>query len=155
MYLSHLRIKNHPILKDIDIDLINPLTKQPYLIIAFVGENGCGKTTILKTLFDYPDSKYIIDKERMVFDALFLEQGSLHHNAMREIRKLIDESDFYTPRNRDGYMSEEPLDKDVAINNKEEALHRIRLLPLSPPDDHHSFIDSCLLGGGAHCSADQ
>ena len=94
MYLSHLKIKNHPIVKDIDVDLINPVTKKPYSIIALVGENGCGKTTILKELFDYPDSKYIVDKEKMEFDALFLEQGSLHHNAMREIRKIIDDIIF-------------------------------------------------------------
>lgn len=128
MYLSHLKIKNHPIVKDIDVDLINPVTKKPYSIIALVGENGCGKTTILKELFDYPDSKYIVDKEKMEFDALFLEQGSLHHNAMREIRKIIDDSDIYTPRNRNGFMSEEPLDSEVVINNKNEALQLINLL---------------------------
>ena len=53
MYLSHLHIKNHPILKDIDLDLLNPKTNKPYPIIAFVGENGCGKTTLLNVLFDY------------------------------------------------------------------------------------------------------
>ena len=32
---------------------------------------------------------------------------------------------------------------------------RIHLLPLSLPDDRHSFTDSRLLGGGVHCQADQ
>lgn len=51
-HLSYIRIKNHPVLKDIDLDLVNPKTKKPYDIIAFVGENGCGKTTILNELFN-------------------------------------------------------------------------------------------------------
>ena len=50
MYLSHLHIKNHPILKDLNLDLINPKTNEPYAVVAFVGENGCGKTTILRMI---------------------------------------------------------------------------------------------------------
>ena len=129
MYLSHVKIKNHPILGDIDISLINPKTKKPYSTIAFVGENGCGKTTILKELFDYPDSKYLVEKEKdMEFDALYLQQGSLHHVAMREIRKIIDDSDIYALRNHNGYYYKEALDNNVVINNKEEALKLINFL---------------------------
>ena len=63
MYLSHLKIRNHPVLKDIDLDFVNPHTGQKYSIIAFVGENGCGKTTLLNEIFEYHESKYIVDKE--------------------------------------------------------------------------------------------
>ena len=41
MYLSHLKIKNHPILKNLELDLTNPKTNEPYAVVAFVGENGC------------------------------------------------------------------------------------------------------------------
>ena len=50
MYLYHLNIKNHPILKDLKLNLTNPNTNQPYAVVAFVGENGCGKTTILNEI---------------------------------------------------------------------------------------------------------
>ena len=101
MYLKHLKIKEHPILKDLELNLINPKTKEPYSIIAFVGENGCGKTTLLNEIFNYDKSNYIIDKQTPYtliskpFDALYLRQGSLHRNAMKEVRKLIDGKDMY------------------------------------------------------------
>lgn len=101
MYLSHLNIKNHPILKDLKLNLTNPNTNQPYAVVAFVGENGCGKTTILNEIFNYEKSEFIFDKQTPYtivpkpFDALYLRQGSLHRNAMKEVRKLIDGQDMY------------------------------------------------------------
>lgn len=98
MYLSHLNIKNHPILKDLKLNLTNPNTNQPYAVVAFVGENGCGKTTILNEIFNYEKSVFIFDKQTPYtkpFDALYLRQGSLHRNAMKEVRKLIDGQDMY------------------------------------------------------------
>jgi len=101
MYLSRLRIKKHPILKNIELDLVNPKTNKPYAIVAFVGENGCGKTTILNEIFNYEKSDFISDKQSPYtivpkpFDALYLRQGSLHRNAMKEVRKLIDGQDMY------------------------------------------------------------
>ena len=94
MYLSHLHIKNHPILKDFELDLVNPKTGKPYAIVAFVGENGCGKTTLLNEIFDYENSKYFVDKEKehpfsiAPHCSLFLRQSSLARNAMKEIGKL-------------------------------------------------------------------
>lgn len=96
MYLSHLRIKNHPVLKNIELDLVNPKTNKPYSIVAFVGENGCGKTTLLNEIFNYEDSEFFIDKEKehpfsmAPYCSLFLRQSSLARNAMKEIGKLID-----------------------------------------------------------------
>ena len=101
MYLSHLVLKNHPILKDINIDLVNPNTGKPYSVVAFVGENGCGKTTLLNEIFNYEESQYIVDKEKAhplsmaPYSALYLRQNSLAKNAMKETRKLIDGKDLY------------------------------------------------------------
>lgn len=101
MYLNHLKLKGHPVLKDIELDLINPKTKETYSIVAFVGENGCGKTTLLNEIFNYNESKYIQEKQEVYdvvprpFNALYLRQGSLHKNAMKEVRKLIDGEDMY------------------------------------------------------------
>lgn len=96
-HLSHIRIKNHPVLKDINLDLVNPKTNKPYDIIAFVGENGCGKTTMLNELFKYDQSEFIFDKENLErpHRALYLRQGSVHSNALKEVRKLIDGKDMY------------------------------------------------------------
>lgn len=101
MHLSKLIIKGHPILKDLELSFINKKTKERYSIIAFVGENGCGKTTLLNELFNYNESKYIQEKES-VYDVLprplnvvYLRQGSLHKNAMKEVGKLIDGKDVY------------------------------------------------------------
>lgn len=101
MYLTHLKIKNHPILKNLELNLTNPNTNQPYAVVAFVGENGCGKTTILNEIFNYEKSEFIVDKQTPYtivpkpFDALYLRQGSLHRNTMKEVRKLIDGQDMY------------------------------------------------------------
>ena len=109
MYLPYLRLKKHPILGDIDIDLINPETGKPYSIIAFVGENGCGKTSLLNEIFDYETSKYIVDKLKenpfsiAPYSALYLRQNSLAKNALRETRKLIDGKDIY-PVNSTSYL---------------------------------------------------
>ena len=101
MHLSHLKLSGHPILKDIELDLINPKTKEAYSIVAFVGENGCGKTTLLNEIFNYNESEFILDKQNVhdivarPFNVLYLRQGSLHKNAMKEVRKLIDGEDMY------------------------------------------------------------
>ncbi len=101
MYLSHLIIKNHPILKDLELDFVNPNTNKPYSLVAFVGENGCGKTTLLNELYKYDESKNIIEKE---YEPLaipkhishYLRQSSLARNAMKEIGKRIDGKDRYS-----------------------------------------------------------
>ena len=109
MYLSHLHIKNHPVLKDLELDLINHNTGKPYSVIAFVGENGCGKTTLLNEIFNYEESEYIIDKEKehpfsiAPYSTLYLRQNSLAKNALKETRKLIDGKDLY-PVNSTYYM---------------------------------------------------
>lgn len=101
MYLNHLNIKGHPVLRDIKLDFTNPKTKEAYSIVAFVGENGCGKTTLLNEIFKYNDSEYIQDKQQVYdatqkpFNVLYLRQGSLHKNAIKEVRKLIDGEDMY------------------------------------------------------------
>ena len=97
MYLTHLNIKNHPILKNLELDFVNPKTSKPYEIVAFVGENGCGKTTMLNELFNYDKSDFIVDKENTEKQhrALYLRQGSVHSNALKEVRKLIDGKDMF------------------------------------------------------------
>lgn len=130
MYLSKLIIKNHPILKNLELSFINKKTNERYSIIAFVGENGCGKTTLLNELFNYNESEYIQNKES-VYDVLprplnfvYLRQGSLHKNAMKEIRKLIDGNDMYPVNSAsfDGGSNPFGLVSNNGINRVEKGL---------------------------------
>ena len=136
MYLYHLNIKNHPILKNLKLNLTNPNTNQPYAVVAFVGENGCGKTAILNEIFNYEKSDFIFDKQTPYtvvpkpFDALYLRQGSLHRNAMKEVRKLIDGQDMY-PTNSATYTGGATpfgLRSDNAFNRINEGIKLLEKL---------------------------
>jgi ABC-type cobalamin/Fe3+-siderophores transport system ATPase subunit len=61
MKLTHLHFQNHYLLKNLELNFSNIKTKKPYSIITFVGENGCGKTTILNEIFNYKISSTIVD----------------------------------------------------------------------------------------------
>ena len=154
MYLSHLKIKNHPILGDIEIDLINPKTGKPYSVVAFVGENGCGKTTILNEIFDYESSKYFIDKEKehpfsiAPYSALYLRQNSLAKNALKETRKLIDGKDLY-PVNSTSYMVQAAKTMGPLLDLKEG----IKILEtLGDGEILKLFLDDCV--SEVYCSQD-
>ena len=136
MYLSHLHIKNHPILKDLKLDLMNPKTNEPYAVVAFVGENGCGKTTLLNEIFNYEKSEFIIDKQTpytlvpKTFDVLYLRQGSLHKNAMKEVRKLIDGQDLYPTNSAkyEGGAGPFALRSNNAINRVDKGVELLETL---------------------------
>lgn len=70
MIITKIKFKNHPILRDLELDLKNPHTGQPYNTVILVGENGLGKTTILSDLSSFlnkysigyiPELRYIVD----------------------------------------------------------------------------------------------
>ena len=96
MHLGKIEIKNHPILKDLNISFINEKTNNPYPIVVFVGENGCGKTTLLNELFNYSNSGYVINKRTSIsytgetdFHSIFVRQDSRYSEAMNELTKKI------------------------------------------------------------------
>lgn len=132
MYLSHLRIKNHPVLKNIELDLVNPKTNKPYSIVAFVGENGCGKTTLLNEIFNYEDSEFFIDKEKehpfsmAPYCSLFLRQSSLARNAMKEIGKLIDGKDRFAVNSQSKAI--QGLKTTNPIEDKQQGLKLLEIL---------------------------
>lgn len=53
MKIRKLKYKNDEILGNLELDFVNPTTNKPYSTVVLVGENGTGKTTILKTISDY------------------------------------------------------------------------------------------------------
>ena len=58
--------------------------------MAFVGENGCGKTTLLNELFNYSNSQYVINKKvpttsKSDLHSIFVRQDSKYSEAMNEL----------------------------------------------------------------------
>ncbi len=50
MKIRKIKYRQHPVLGDLELNLVNPNTGLPYNTIVLAGENGAGKTTILSTL---------------------------------------------------------------------------------------------------------
>ena len=137
MRLSQINIKNHNILGDLYIPLINPSTNEPYSVVAFVGENGCGKTTLLTELFNYEKTEFIVDKERPYsilagkqIDALFLRQDSLYTGAMNDIYKLITGEELLESRGEESTGGLNPYAnlRNVPVNTPTQAEPILELL---------------------------
>lgn len=100
MRLPEIEFRNHPILKNLKIDFTNPETGHIYGNIIFVGENGCGKTTLLNELFNYDNSEYIVNKEQNYnycgscsHKSLFIAQDLKYRNAINNINDKISGSE--------------------------------------------------------------
>lgn len=129
MYLDKLTIKNHPYLGDQNLDFINHKTGKPFSVVAFVGENASGKTSMLEVLFNYSSSEYVVERNQKYglfgagdYQALFIRQNSIHSQAEAEIRKSLDGADI-NPLISCNNDSNQPnsLRQACAINNPNEA----------------------------------
>jgi len=60
MKVPFIRFKNHKILGDLEIDFRDK-KGETYNNIIFVGENGCGKTTLLRELNNFPNQVHFRD----------------------------------------------------------------------------------------------
>ena len=72
--LDALVFNGHPVLGDLSFDFRKE-NGEPYKIILLVGENGCGKTTVLKEIYSYENNEYISNRiiKRGIFDQEFIE----------------------------------------------------------------------------------
>ena len=102
MKLSKIEFNNHPILKNLKVNFSKE-NGERYGTIVFVGENGCGKTTLLNEIFNYDDSEYIVNKEPN--DTLFgiiprrcllIPQDIKYRNAINNAREKIDGIQVYS-----------------------------------------------------------
>jgi len=60
MKIPYIRFKDHNILGDLELDFTDK-NGEPYSNIIFVGENGCGKTTLLRELNNFPYGENLRD----------------------------------------------------------------------------------------------
>lgn len=94
MAITKVKWKDHPILGNLELNFINTNTGLPYKTIVFAGENGTGKTTILKTIssflsgesFEYFDYiEYRIDNN--IFKAI--ESDNPNRNPHKGMYRVI------------------------------------------------------------------
>ena len=120
-FLSEIDIQNHEILGNLHINLINPNTNKPYSIVVFVGENGCGKTTLLTKLSETPEHHFV-----------FLRQNSMFVGLSNESYKLICGKDNLYPiqNNEDlrGGMNVYSLRTNNVANNTAACIELLKSL---------------------------
>lgn len=98
MIFKKIVFKGHPILGNLNLNLCKG-TGEPYKIIIFVGENGCGKTTILNEIYSFNETRFISKEksefvmntplESGIFEAIYLRQDHKYCSALDEISEKI------------------------------------------------------------------
>lgn len=67
MLISRITYNNHPILGNLDLDLVNTTTGKPFNTVIFAGENGTGKTTILESLSHFLNQNPMVGFKRIKY----------------------------------------------------------------------------------------
>lgn len=90
MKIRKAKWKDHSILGNLELDFVNSNTNEPYGTVVFVGENGSGKTTILKTISDFINIISLQPFEYIEYEAdghLFRIEPLRNENKTFHIRK--------------------------------------------------------------------
>lgn len=87
MKIRKIKYNNHPVLGNLELNLVNPNTGLPYDTIVFAGENGTGKTTILSSLNTFLCLDSFEFFERIEYDVdghcyAVVSAGTEHANKM-------------------------------------------------------------------------
>ena len=116
MKIRKIKYKNHPILGNLELNLVNRKTGLPYDTIVFAGENGSGKTSVLSSLSTFLNRRSIEPFESIEYEAngkLFNVQpldNGLHANIGYHKRINITDGNS--------------INVMVAANNNEEQINR-------------------------------
>ena len=150
MRLSQIEFKDHPILKNLKISFVKDINTR-YSNIIFVGENGCGKTTILNELLNYDTSEYIVNKEQncnlcgeCVHKSIYVSQDIKFRNAVNNIKEKINGKRVYKDTtdidNTNGYEG-----ANVMSLNKNNIVNDNRMLVEKLNDFHNERIKEFLM----------
>ena len=137
MRLKQIEFKDHPILKNLKISFIKE-NGEKYSNIIFVGENGCGKTTILNELFNYDNSEYIVNKENNSnfcglcgHKGIYVAQDIKFRNAVNKLNEKIKGDIIYKDitdiDNTNGYAGANvmSLNKSNIVNNNRMLIEKV------------------------------
>lgn len=150
MRLSQIEFKDHPILKNLKISFVKD-NGEIYSNIIFVGENGCGKTTILNELFNYDNSEYIVNKEQNFnlcgqcgYKSIYIAQDIKFRNAVNNINEKMKGDIIYKDitdiNNTNGYEG-----ANVMSLNKNNIVNDNRMLVEKVNDFHNERIKEFLI----------
>lgn len=150
MRLSQIEFKDHPILKNLKISFVKD-NGEIYSNIIFVGENGCGKTTILNELFNYDNTSYIVNKKQnfnlcgeCVHKSIYVAQDIKFRNAVNNIQEKINGKKVYKDitdiDNTNGYEG-----ANVMSLNKKNIVNDNRMLVEKLNDFHNERIKEFLM----------
>lgn len=89
--LHELKLKNHPILGNLTLNFTDE-NGHTYKNIILVGENGCGKTTILNEINNYTRSNFIIDKHSQGIISEMISQDIKYQEIIKVITNSTDGS---------------------------------------------------------------
>lgn len=99
--LTGIEIKNHPFLGDVQLSFTKD-NGECFSTVLFVGENGCGKTSLLAELANYNESGYVVNRQQycaggngMPFGTLFIRQDIKYREAINSIARVIFEGNAY------------------------------------------------------------
>ena len=99
--LTGIEIKNHPFLGDVELSFTKE-NGECFSTVLFVGENGCGKTSLLAELANYNKSQYIFNRQRNCvcgsekrLGTLFIRQDIKYREAINSIARVIFEGNAY------------------------------------------------------------
>jgi predicted ATPase len=101
MKIKKVKWKDHPILGNLELDFVNPISSSPFDTILFAGENGTGKTTILETLSTFLNigSFEFFEVIEYIVDGKVYKATPGNHSSIKDFYTLIDESGTSTAIN--------------------------------------------------------
>ena len=122
--LTGIEIKNHPFLGDVQLSFIET-NGECFSTVLFVGENGCGKTSLLAELANYNESRYVVNRQQycaggngMPFGSLFISQDRKYREAINIISKAISGEEPFRDRFGKGAAYTGDADKNLNSGTK-------------------------------------
>ena len=132
--LAGIEIKNHPFLGDVQLSFIET-NGEYFSTVLFVGENGCGKTSLLAELANYNESVYVVSRQQycagdngMPFGSLFISQDRKYREAINTISKAISGEEPFHDRFGKGAAYTSDADKNLNSGTNDLLQRAIEIL---------------------------